>query len=139
DLSRVDLSGAIRGPMPFHVKPMLATPVEHAFDRPGWLFEVKWDGYRALGETHEGQARLYSRNDKTLNDQFPPIAQSLSSMPFDALFDGEIVVVDGSGRADFQLLQNYLQSAQGILVYYVFDLLYFEGFDLRMLPLVRRK
>ncbi len=139
DLSRVDLSGAIRGPMPLHVKPMLATPVERAFDRPGWLFEIKWDGYRALGETRDGKARLYSRNDKTLNEQFPAIAQSLASLPFDALFDGEIVVVDGSGRADFQLLQDYLQSTGGTLVYYVFDLLYFEGLDLRTLPLGRRK
>ena len=139
DLSGVDLSGATSAPMPLHVKPMLATPVEAPFDRPGWLFEVKWDGYRALGEVSEGKARLYSRNDKTLNEQFPAIAQSLATLPFDALFDGEIVVVDGSGRADFQLLQDYLQSARGNLAYYIFDLLYFEGFDLRRLPLVRRK
>ena len=139
DLSRVDFSGAIRGPMPLHVKPMLATPVERAFDRPGWLFEVKWDGYRALGETQDGKARLYSRNDLTLNEQFPAIAQSLASLPFDALFDGEIVVVDGTGRADFQLLQDYLHSAEGTLVYYVFDLLYFDGLDLRTLPIWRRK
>jgi bifunctional non-homologous end joining protein LigD len=139
DLSSVDLSGAPSAAMPLHVKPMLATPVEAPFDRPGWLFEIKWDGYRALGEVSQGKARLYSRNDKTLNERFPAIAQSLATLPFDALFDGEVVVVDGSGRADFQLLQDYLQSARGTLAYYVFDLLYFEGFDLRTLPLVRRK
>ncbi len=139
DLSRLDLRGAAKGPMPLHVKPMLAVAVEHAFDRPGWLFEVKWDGYRALGEISGGKARLYSRHDKTLNGQFPALAQSLATLPFDALLDGEIVVVDQSGRADFQLLQDYGQSGRGDLLYYVFDLLYIEGFDLKMLPLSRRK
>ena len=135
----VDLTDAPAAPMPTHVKPMLATLVEKPFDRPGWLFEIKWDGYRALAEVKGGAVRLYSRNDKTLNAQFAPVADALAALPFDALLDGEIVVLDKSGKADFQLLQNYLRSGRGLLVYYVFDLLYYNGRDLRVLPLNRRK
>ena len=135
----LDLADAPAAPMPVHVRPMLATLVEKPFDRPGWLFEIKWDGYRALAEVKRGSVRLYSRNDKTLNEQFPPIAEALAALPFDALLDGEIVALDKSGKADFQLLQNYLRSGRGELVYYVFDLLYYNGRDLRVLPLTRRK
>lgn len=136
---RPALSGARRAPMPARVKPMLATLVDEAFDREGWLFEVKWDGYRALAEVKNGAARLYSRHDLTFDDRFPAIVRSLGSTPFDALFDGEIVVVDASGRASFQLLQDYPGSHAGTLVYYVFDILHFDGFDLTPLPLSRRK
>jgi bifunctional non-homologous end joining protein LigD len=135
----VDLAGAPMAPMPVHVKPMLATLVEDPFDRSGWLFELKWDGYRALAEVRGGSVRLYSRNDKTLNGQFSPIVEALGSITFEALFDGEVVVVDPAGRADFQLLQNYLRTGLGGLVYYVFDLLHLDGHDLRGLPLARRK
>ncbi|MGD0230248.1 MAG: DNA ligase D [Syntrophorhabdales bacterium] len=139
DASRIDLSDAPKAPMPTHVRPMMATLVEKPFDRPGWLFEIKWDGYRALAEVREGRARLYSRNDKSLNAHFIPVVASLESLPFEGLLDGEVVVVDESGKADFQLLQNYLRSGRGSLVYYVFDLLYYNGHDLRVLPLTRRK
>jgi bifunctional non-homologous end joining protein LigD len=139
DLSRVDLTGASKAPLPAHVKPMLATLAKSAFDRQGWLFEIKWDGYRALAEIRNKGVLLYSRHDLTFNDRFPAIVRSLGSLPFDALLDGEIVVVDESGRADFQLLQDYPESAGGSLVYYVFDLLHLDGFDLMRLPLVRRK
>ncbi len=135
----LDLADAPAAPMPAHVKPMMATLVEKPFDRPGWLFEIKWDGYRALCEVKGGAVRLYSRNDLTMNDRFPALAAALASLPFDALLDGEIVALDKSGKADFQLLQNYLTSGQGELVYYVFDLLYYSGRDLRVLPLTRRK
>ncbi len=135
----LDLADAPAAPMPVHVKPMLATLVEKPFDRPGWLFEIKWDGYRALAEVKGGAVRLYSRNDKTLNAQFAPVAEALAGLPFDALLDGEIVVLDNAGKADFQLLQNYLRSGRGELVYYVFDLLHYNGRDLRVLPLIRRK
>ena len=86
-----------------------------------------------------GSVHLYSRNDKTLNGQFSPLVEALRSITFEALFDGEVVVVDPAGRADFQLLQNYLRNGRGSLVYYLFDLLYFDGRDLRELPLARRK
>jgi bifunctional non-homologous end joining protein LigD len=118
---------------------MLATLVKEAFDRQGWLFEIKWDGYRALAEIRDKRVLLYSRRDTAFNDRFPAIVRALCSLPFDALLDGEIVVVDESGEANFQMLQDYPDATEGTLVYYVFDLLHFNGFDLTGLPLFRRK
>jgi bifunctional non-homologous end joining protein LigD len=128
DLTGIDLTGASEGPMPTRVEPMLATLVDKAFDRPGWLFEIKWDGYRALAEGIGGRVHLRSRHDQDLSEQFKPVIESLEHLPFDVLLDGEIVVVDQAGKASFTLLQEYLRSGRGNLVYYVFDLLYFRGF-----------
>jgi len=135
----VDLHGAPKEAMPADIKPMLATLVDEPFDRAGWLFEVKWDGYRALAEMHGGKVRLLSRNGKLLNQRFPAIAESLKQLPFNAVLDGEIVIVDENGRADFQLLQNYMNTGKGNLVYYVFDILHFRGHNLMDFPLRRRK
>jgi len=135
----VNLHGAPREAMPAGIRPMLATLVDEPFDREGWLFEIKWDGYRVLAELHGGRVRLLSRNGKLLNQRFPPIAESLKQLPFNVLLDGEAVVVDENGRADFQLLQNYMNTGQGNLVYYVFDILHFRGHNLMDLPLRRRK
>ncbi|MEN6466894.1 MAG: DNA ligase D [Syntrophaceae bacterium] len=135
----VDLHGAPKEAMPADIKPMLATLVDGPFDRTGWIFEIKWDGYRALAEMHGGQVRLYSRNGKPLNRRFPSIVESLKQLPFNALLDGEVVIVDENGRADFQLLQNYMKTGQGNLVYYVFDILHFRGHNLMDFPLRRRK
>ena len=117
---------------------MLANPVEKPFDHPDWIFEVKWDGYRAVAEIRDRAVSLYSRNGISFNKKFSPIVESLRKFGFDAVLDGEIVVVDKQGRSDFQMLQHY-QDSGGHLLYYVFDLLYFQGHDLTGLPLVRRK
>jgi len=126
-------------PMPHGVQPMLATPVTKPFDHPDWIFEVKWDGYRAIAEIRDGSVSLYSRNGISFDKKYFPIAESLRKFGFDAVLDGEIVVVDGQGRPDFQALQHYQDSGSGHLLYYVFDLLYFRGHDLTGLPLLRRK
>jgi len=126
-------------PMPHQIRPMLATLAQEPFDHPDWLFEVKWDGYRAVAEIRGGDVSLYSRNLLPLNEKFPPVVESLRKFPFDALLDGEIVVVDDQGKPDFELLQNYRSSGSGHLLYYVFDLLHFQGHDLTGLPLIRRK
>lgn len=126
-------------PMPHNVKPMLATLAREPFDHPDWLFEVKWDGYRAIAEIRDGDVALYSRNLLSLQQKFSPIADALREFRFEAVLDGEIVVVDDRGHPNFQLLQNYQQSGGGHLLYYVFDLLYFQGHDLTGLPLLRRK
>lgn len=126
-------------PMPHNVKPMLATPAREPFDHPDWLFEVKWDGYRAITEMRDGDVALYSRNLLSLQQKFSPIADALRECRFEAVLDGEIVVVDDRGHPDFQMLQNYQKSGGGHLLYYVFDLLYFQGHDLTGLPLLRRK
>lgn len=80
---------------------MLATLARRPFDDRKWIFEIKWDGYRSIAEVFNGKVRLYSRNQKILNDKFIPITDSLKKLTFNAVFDGEIVVVDKSGKSDF--------------------------------------
>ena len=125
--------------MPHNITPMLATLAKEPFDHPDWLFEVKWDGYRAVAEIQVGNVSLYSRNGISFEKKFPPIAESLRQFGFEAVLDGEIVVVDDQGCPDFQMLQHYQDSGSGHLLYYVFDLLFFQGHDLTSLPLLRRK
>jgi len=134
-----ELAEAPLQPMPHGIQPMLATMARAPFDHPDWLFEVKWDGYRAIAELRDGDVSLYSRNQTPLEKKFSPVVDSLRKLEFDAVLDGEIVVVDAQGRPDFQMLQNYQESGSGHLLYYVFDLLYFEGHDLTGLPLLTRK
>jgi bifunctional non-homologous end joining protein LigD len=138
-LESEDLKDAPVKPMPHGIKPMLATLVKEPFDHPEWLFEVKWDGYRAIAEIQDGKVSLYSRNQISLNKKFSPITDSLPKFKFQAVLDGEIVVVDDQGHPDFQRLQNYQKSGRGHLIYYVFDLLFLGGHDLTNLPLLRRK
>ena len=118
---------------------MLATLVKEPFDHPDWIFEVKWDGYRAIAEIRDGEVSLYSRNGISFNRKFSPILESLRKFGFEAVLDGEIVAVDDRGNPDFQTLQDYQKSGKGRLVYYVFDLIHFAGHDLTGLPLIRRK
>lgn len=139
DLSRLDLNGARTAEPPTSVRPMLAEIAEAPFDRPGWLFEIKWDGFRAVAEILPDEVRLYSRNLVDFREEFPPVVEDLKKIGFRAVFDGEIVAVDANGRAHVQLLRNYRTTRKGNLVYYVFDLLHLEGHDLTQLPLVRRK
>lgn len=118
---------------------MLATLVAKPFDRAGWLFEIKWDGYRAIAEVSKRDVRLYSRQQVSFADRFGSLVQALRKLRHEAVLDGEIVVLDNRGRASFQLLQHYRKTGTGRLVYYVFDLLYLDGHDLRHLPLQQRK
>lgn len=125
--------------IPHGVIPMLATLTDQPFDKPGWLFEIKWDGYRALAELDNGRVRLYSRKNVTLNDKFPEVAQALENMETNVVLDGEIVAVDDKGFSSFALLQRYHQKHNGHLVYYVFDVLYADGRNLMRVPLLERK
>ncbi|RJR44693.1 MAG: hypothetical protein C4567_04200 [Deltaproteobacteria bacterium] len=134
-----ELEEAPLAAMPHGVAPMLATLVKAPFDHPEWLFEVKWDGYRAIAEIRDGEVSLYTRNQIPLAKKYAPITEALQKCGFAAVLDGEIVVVDDQGRPDFQMLQNYRKSGRGHLLYYVFDLLFFQGHDLTNLPLRMRK
>jgi bifunctional non-homologous end joining protein LigD len=136
---KIAVSDAPAAPMPHRIKAMLATLVDEPFDRAGWLFELKWDGYRAIAEVRGDEVKLYSRNHKPFEERFAPLVESLRRLGHEAVLDGEIVVIDDQGRSDFQLLQNYQKTGQGRLRYYAFDLLYLDGRDLRRLPLRRRK
>jgi len=134
-----DLADAPEEPMPRRVEPMLATLVKEPFDHPDWIYEVKWDGYRAIATIRDGKVSLYSRNMISLNQRFAPVADALEKLRIEAILDGEIVVVDDEGHPDFQKLQDYQKAPSGHLLYYVFDLLHLNGHTLMGLPLVRRK
>ncbi len=125
--------------IPHDIKPMLCRSIEEPFDDPEWLFEIKWDGYRAIAEVNQTKVELYSRNLKSFNTLFPTIVKSLKELKISAVFDGEVVLLDDQGRAQFQLLQGFQKSLEGTPVYYIFDLLFYQGKDLRHVPLEERK
>lgn len=118
-------------------EPMLATLIDKPFDSPEWLFEVKLDGFRALAQLNKKSVALYSRNFLSFNERFPTLIDSLQKLNLEAILDGEIVVLDEKGISHFQLLQNYTTGNN--LYFYVFDILYLNGKDLRALPLIERK
>lgn len=122
------------------IVPMMAQLTDRpAFDSPDWLFEVKWDGYRAIAEINEKENRLYSRNGLTYNKAYPKVFEALKSIPINAIIDGEIVVLDEKGRPNFQKLQNYTNADKHVIQYYVFDCLEIDGKSITQLPLVNRK
>jgi bifunctional non-homologous end joining protein LigD len=121
------------------LSPMLATLVDKPFDEPGWSYEVKWDGYRALAFMNKGKAELKSRNDKSFNDKFYPVLNAVLKWGINAIVDGEIVVATSEGISHFGNLQNWRSEADGELLFYVFDLLWYDGKDLTQLPLIQRR
>ena len=118
---------------------MLCTLVSRPFDRENWIFEIKWDGYRTIAEITESSVRLHSRKRKSLNGYFPELVETLGNLRGEAVLDGEVVVLDVEGRSHFEQLRHRKRRQKDHLVYYVFDLLYLDGRDLRGLPLLRRK
>jgi len=134
------LSKVSASKIPIGIKPMLATLVDKPFDDPEWRYEVKWDGYRALGfSTAEGDVQLLSRNNKQFNERFYPIYNAIQQWKIDIAVDGEVLVINEKGISDFGKLQNWRSEADGELVYYVFDILWYRGKDLRKLPLKDRQ
>lgn len=118
---------------------MLASLGDSPFDNPEWLFETKYDGYRALALCDgKGKVQLYSRNLLSFNQMYAPLVQQLSKIKHACLLDGEIVVEDTKGRSSFQLLQNY-ENEPWRLKYYVFDLLMLDKKLTIDLPLLERK
>ena len=135
---------------PASVGLMLAETADAAFTRAGWLFEPKLDGYRVLAARGAAEPRLLTRNGNDCADGFPEVARALAALPFDRLvLDGEVVALDETGRPSFQRLQGRARLRRPIdirhaavhtpVTYYAFDLLGFEDFDLRPLPLTARK
>jgi len=102
-----------------------------------WSYEVKLDGYRAIG-VRTSETILYSRNHKNFNKRFPQIAEALDDLPADTVIDGEVVALDESGRPDFHGLQHFTAEASRIR-YFVFDLLVLNGRHLTSLPLIERR
>jgi bifunctional non-homologous end joining protein LigD len=125
--------------MPKTVSPMLATLVDKPVEGPEWRYEIKWDGYRAIAICNKNTVKLISRNNKSFDEKFYPIHQALKNLGWQAVLDGEIAVLKGDGVSNFGALQNWRSEADGQLIYYVFDLLWLNGYDLMPLPLSRRK
>jgi bifunctional non-homologous end joining protein LigD len=120
------------------LRPMLATLTDKPFDDSDWIFETKWDGFRAIAVAKPGHASLYSRNLIDTSRKYPTICQALASVTQQVVLDGELVALDEHGRSRFQLLQN-AEREKVHLLYCVFDLLYLDGKDLRGKPLIERK
>jgi len=140
----------VKRPMPMKIHPMLAESADQAFDDPDWLFEIKWDGYRAIAFIENGKARLVSRNQNDLTPRYPELkdlARLIKAKT--AILDGEVVALDEDGRASFSLMQQRtgfraggrkrVANADVPVLYYAFDLLYLDGYDWRRVPLEERK
>jgi bifunctional non-homologous end joining protein LigD len=143
-------SGPVKRPMPLKIHPMLAESVEKAFDGADWLFEIKWDGYRAIAFIDGGKVRLVSRNQNDLTPRYPELKDMAKFVPAKtAILDGEVVALDGDGKASFSLMQQRtgfrpggrraVGNADVPVLYYAFDLLYLDGSDWRRVPLEERK
>jgi len=133
------LKNAPKSPIPAGIKPMLATLVDKPFDDSNWQYEVKWDGYRTLAFLNKGKVDLFSRNHKSFNEKFYPLYDLLKTWKINAVLDGEILVLNEKGISNFGSLQNWRSEADGELVFYVFDLLWYEGKNLMDLPLFERQ
>ena len=145
-----NLKGAVKRAMPTAITPMLASICEEPFDDRNWLFEIKWDGYRAVTFVQDGDTRLVSRNHNDMTARFSELrALSKFVKAKNAILDGEVVVLDDQGRPSFSLMQQRTglrshgrqTTPRGDLpiFYYAFDLIYLDGYDLRRVALVDRK
>ena len=133
------LDGARRAPEPPDLAPQLATLVDEAPPGGDWLHEIKHDGYRVLCHTAADGVRLVTRNGKDWSGRFPRVARAAAGIAAPAVIDGEVVVLDGDGRSDFQALQNAQGTSPESMFLYAFDLPWLDGWDLRSVPLERRK
>jgi bifunctional non-homologous end joining protein LigD len=145
-----DLAGAAKRPMPSYIQAMLASVVEKPFDDAEWLFEIKWDGYRAIAFIESDKVRLVSRNQNDLTPRYPELRELGKFIKAkNAILDGEVVVLDDQGRSSFSLMQQRTgirkhgrqatPRSELPVLYYAFDLLYLDGYDLRRVALEERK
>ncbi len=140
----------VKRPMPSVIHPMLATSTDQPFDGPDWLFEIKWDGYRAVAFIENGKVRFISRNQTDLTPRYPELKDLPQFVKAKtAILDGEVVALDDQGRASFSLMQQRTGFRSGgrhaatntdvSVLYYAFDLLYLDGYDWRRVALDQRK
>ncbi len=138
--AKTTLSGAVAGPLPDTLKPELATLVESAPDGE-WLYEIKFDGYRVMACIEHGDVRLLTRNGHDWTHKLPRQAEALAELGLEsAWLDGEMVVANDQGVPDFQALQNAFEAgSSGKIAYYLFDMPYLNGMDLRKVPVQERR
>jgi bifunctional non-homologous end joining protein LigD len=135
------IAQARKSKLPAFVRPQLATLVDSVPQGDGWLHEIKFDGYRALCRIDEGHAVFLTREAQDWTSRFGSLVGAARNLPVHrALLDGEVVALEEDGKTNFQLLQNSLKrNDTASLVYFVFDLLYLDGWDLTGSPLRERK
>ncbi len=119
------------------ITPMFAKPGAKPFDSVDWIFELKWDGYRAVAEVGK-QVNFYSRNGLSFANKYETVYEALQTIKDEMILDGEIVVFD-DGKPNFQKLQLYSENTHLPIVYYVFDIIGYKGKDVTDLPLLERK
>src|SRR5580704_16272540 len=143
-----ELQGARKASMPSRLEPMLATLADHPFSDPHWLFEIKWDGVRALAWIDDGALMLRARSGADITERYPELASLPTVLSVrQAVLDGEIAALDAHGRSDFERLHQRMHvraPAETLVsrvpvVFFAFDLLYCDGYDLRRSPLIERK
>jgi bifunctional non-homologous end joining protein LigD len=118
---------------------MLASITDEPFNNEDWQFEIKWDGYRALAYLNKEKVQLRSRNNISFDQKYLLVYNALKQWPVNAVIDGEIIVLNEEGKADFKALQDWQLVKNGELVYYVFDILWLDGISLSNLPLMQRQ
>lgn len=141
DLKPGKLAGAVRAPMPARIEPQLATAAPKPPSGEGWLHEIKFDGYRTMVHLEGGAAKLITRSGIDWTKRYGKLAAAFRDLPCtDAVIDGEIVVLDDKGISRFAALQDALASGHDeLLVFYAFDLLHLNGWDLKGTELGKRK
>jgi bifunctional non-homologous end joining protein LigD len=136
-------------PMPATIYPMLAESITEPFDNPDWLFEIKWDGYRAVAFLENRKVRLVSRNQNELTARYPELKDMAGFVKAkNAILDGEVVAIDEQGKPSFSLMQQRTgfrpggkrgpTNADVPVLYYAFDLIYADGEDWRKVTLEDR-
>ncbi|HTO14494.1 MAG TPA: DNA ligase D [Edaphocola sp.] len=120
-------------------QPMLAKLSMTVVEREDWIYEMKYDGYRVISSISKGNVDLYSRNGNSFRKLFQNITEELKAIQDDVILDGEVVIENDKGISDFQMLQNYQTNKEGVLKYYVFDILYLNGHKVTNFPLSNRK
>lgn len=150
EISAPAASHPVKRPMPTSIHPMLAESIDKPFDGQDWLFEIKWDGYRAVAFIQDGTVRFVSRNQNELTHRYPELRDLPQHVKAkSAILDGEVVALDAEGKASFSLMQQrtgfrpggkrVAAKADVPVLYYAFDLLYLDGYDWRRMPLEERK
>ena len=120
------------------IQPMECAPVTKLLDGAGWVYEIKFDGYRAIAIKSNSVVNLFSRRHKSFNHQYPRLVEALAELPEGTVVDGEVVALDDSGRPDFNKLAQFRSEASNIH-YFIFDLLVCNDHDLTKLPLSERR
>src|ERR1700720_2541936 len=131
---------ATRAGLPTWIQPQLSRLVKAAPDGSNWLHEIKLDGYRMHARLDAGRVQILTRRGNDWTDKYPTIAGAIAGLPAqNAYLDGELCGVLPDGRTAFNLIQNASDTAEGSLIFFLFDLLFLDGENLMALPLVDRK